>query len=83
MGAKKVDRSTLSRLVDKGPEGWSSGRNLGKKYYARTGKHSWTAVDNATGDAWTEEFRTAAKARRWLTHEQLIAGTSLDKRMKA
>ena len=28
--------------------------------------HKWVAVDNSTGDAWTEEFRWRYQAIRWL-----------------
>lgn len=35
------------------------------KFYAREGD-AWVAVDNSTGCAWTEEFRTEKKAIAWL-----------------
>lgn len=28
--------------------------------------HKWVAVDNTTGDAWTEEFSRKRQAIRWL-----------------
>lgn len=28
--------------------------------------HKWVAVDNTTGDAWTEEFHRKRQAIRWL-----------------
>ncbi len=28
--------------------------------------HKWVAVDNTTGDAWTEEFSRKRQAVRWL-----------------
>ena len=28
--------------------------------------HKWVAVDNTTGDAWTEEFPRKRQAIRWL-----------------
>lgn len=28
--------------------------------------HKWVAVDNSTGDAWTEEFSWKHQAVRWL-----------------
>lgn len=31
--------------------------------------HTWVAVDNTTGDAWTEEFRQKRQAVRWLRGE--------------
>ena len=34
-------------------------------FLAREGK-AWVAVDNSTGCAWTEEFRSGRKAVRWL-----------------
>ena len=34
-------------------------------FLARAGR-AWMAVDNSTGYAWTEEFRSRRKAVRWL-----------------
>lgn len=31
--------------------------------------HRWIAVDNADGNAWTEEFRSKRRAKRWLRRE--------------
>lgn len=31
--------------------------------------HRWIAVDNADGNAWTEEFHSKRKAVRWLRRE--------------
>ena len=31
--------------------------------------HKWVAVDNSTGDAWTEEFTRKRQAIRWLRGE--------------
>lgn len=28
--------------------------------------HTWVAVDNSTGDAWTEDFARKRQAIRWL-----------------
>ena len=40
------------------------------KYYAKTinrqGEMIYTAVDNSTGDAWTEDFKTRQEAIDWL-----------------
>jgi len=30
----------------------------------------WIAVDNSTGDAWTEEFKNHTAASKWLRREQ-------------
>lgn len=29
----------------------------------------WVAVDNSDGNAWTEEFRSKRRAKRWLWRE--------------
>lgn len=34
----------------------------------------YVAVDNSTGDAWTEEFASKNDAVRWLTNPKLIIG---------
>jgi len=34
----------------------------------------WVAVDNMTGDAWTEEFASKRQAVRWLRGEFEIGG---------
>lgn len=31
--------------------------------------HTWVAVDNTTGDAWTEDFSRKRQAVRWLRRE--------------
>lgn len=39
------------------------------RFYAQDGD-AWVAVDNQTGDAWTEEFRTQREAIAWLNGEE-------------
>ena len=43
-------------------------------FLAREGR-GWTAVDNSTGHAWTEEFQRKARAVRWLRGESEIVDT--------
>ena len=43
-------------------------------FLAREGR-GWTAVDNSTGHAWTEEFRRKGRAVRWLRGESEIVDT--------
>ena len=38
------------------------------RFLAKEGR-KWVAVDNATGDAWTEEFPRKRQAVRWLRGE--------------
>lgn len=41
-----------------------------RKYLAYNAKGDyWTAVDNSTGDAWTEDFASEGVAIRWLIGE--------------
>ena len=62
---KKIDRDFIDRLIN----------SIGAKYepYGKyicgediNGCTIWTAVDNSTGDAWTEEFGSRMMAVRWL-----------------
>ena len=41
-------------------------------FLAREGG-KWVAVDNSTGDAWTEEFRLKRQAVRWLRGKYEVA----------
>lgn len=41
------------------------------KYYAEENDGTWVAVDNSTGEAWTEEFSTEENAIKWLTDTSL------------
>lgn len=43
----------------------------------------WVAVDNSTGDAWTEEFKSESGARAWLvgafkSHSERMAIATLE-----
>ncbi|MCM1215471.1 MAG: hypothetical protein NC548_13240 [Lachnospiraceae bacterium] len=35
-------------------------------FLCKEDRHLWVAVDNTTGDRWTEEFRTKRNAIKWL-----------------
>jgi len=35
-------------------------------FYRKAGRRCYVGVDNSTGDAWTEEFRTKRQCLRWL-----------------
>ena len=58
---KSVDRDFIDRLINyRKPIG---------KYICEddvNGTIIWTAIDNSTGDAWTEEFGSRMMAVRWL-----------------
>ena len=56
----RVGREFLRRVIDhRAPYGC---------FLAKEG-HRWVAVDNTTGDAWTEEFSRKCQAVRWLRRE--------------
>ena len=38
-------------------------------FLTKEDRHTWVAVDNSTGDAWTEEFDCKRQAIRWLLGE--------------
>ena len=54
----QVSRKALGHIIEeREPEGM---------YYAAAGGNRWIAVDNNTGDAWTEEFADLEAALQWL-----------------
>lgn len=54
---QKVDCHYLDEVIERRyPEGL---------FLCKSGKY-WVAVDNSTGDAWTEEFSTKCQAIFWL-----------------
>lgn len=60
-----VSFQTLRQVIDRyAPRGL---------FLAREGR-GWTAVDNSTGHAWTEEFRRKGRAVRWLRGELTCTG---------
>ena len=54
---KRVSPEYLGKVID---ERIPCGRFLTKE------RRNWVAVDNSTGDAWTEEFSRKRQAIRWL-----------------
>jgi hypothetical protein len=42
-------------------------------FYRRAGRRLYVGVDNATGDAWTEDFTSKRKCLRWLRNPNLDA----------
>jgi len=43
--------------------------------------HMWIAVDNSTGDAWTEEFQSKRQAVRWHGNQFPKASNKSSKRL--
>ena len=54
---KEVSGKELESIIDR--------REPTGRFYCREGR-TWTAVDNSTGDAWTEDFLSESSARSWL-----------------
>lgn len=42
-------------------------------FYRKAGRRIYVGVDNTTGDAWTEEFRSLRQCKRWLRNPNLDA----------
>ena len=62
---KKVTPEEMERIIEtRQPRGW---------YYRKAGRRRYVGVDNSTGDAWTEEFRSRRKCLRWLRDPNLDA----------
>lgn len=66
----KVSMKELHEILDSADRGGKY-RPYGYFYaYDPTGSaYKWVAVDNSTGDAWTEEFATEQDAIAWLNGE--------------
>ncbi len=62
---KKVTPDTLRQIID-------TRQPLGRFYATEDG--TYTAVDNSTGDAWTEPFTSLRRCKRWLLNSHLTAG---------
>jgi hypothetical protein len=43
-------------------------------FYAKESRRLYVAVDNSTGDAWTEDFKSLRHCKRWLLDPHLTAG---------
>jgi len=55
---EKVTPEALREIIQtREPLGW---------FYAREGRRLYVGVDNSSGDAWTEEFRSLRHCKRWL-----------------
>ena len=71
---KKVSIKELDAIIDtREPIGL---------FYCKDGR-VWVAVDNSTGDAWTEEFKSESGARAWLvgafkSHSERMAIATLE-----
>ena len=55
---QKITREAMSRIIEtRQPRGW---------FYRKAGRRLFVGVDNSTGDAWTEDFRSLRQCKRWL-----------------
>lgn len=61
----KVNTQTLSTII--------STRNPKGMFYARDGSR-FVAVDNTTGEAWTEDFKSRRKCMKWLKGKDEMNG---------
>ena len=60
---EKVTSEALRQIIrTREPLGW---------FYAREGRRLYVGVDNSTGDAWTEDFRTLRHCKRWLLDPEM------------
>ena len=57
---KRVSPEMLDEIIER--------RTPNGHFLAKEGR-KWVAVDNSTGDAWTEEFSRERQAIRWLRGE--------------
>jgi len=62
---EKVTEEAMALIIEtRQPRGW---------YYRKAGRRCYVGVDNSTGDAWTEEFRSLRICKRWLVDISLDA----------
>jgi len=60
---EKVTPEALRQIIQtREPLGW---------FYAKEGSRLYVGVDNSSGDAWTEDFRSLRKCKRWLRNPHL------------
>ena len=60
---QEVTPEDMARIIDtREPHGL---------FYRKAGRRLYVGVDNASGDAWTEEFRSLRKCKRWLRNPNL------------
>jgi|GEM_PF-476983 len=64
-GIMKVTPDMLRQIID-------TRQPLGL-FYRKAGRRCYVGVDNTTGDAWTEEFSSLRRCKRWLLHPCLGA----------
>ena len=55
---EKIEKSKLIHVV--------RNRIPKRKFYCQNSFESWTAVDNTTGEAWAEDFKTEGECINWL-----------------
>ena len=61
----EVTTDTINNVIENMKD-----ENLYGKFYAQDG-NTWIAVDNSTGEAWTEEFSSKENAIKWLEDTSL------------
>ena len=62
---EKVTPEAMERIIEK--------RVPCGLFYRKAGRRCYVGVDNSTGDAWTEEFRSRRKCLRWLRDPSIDA----------
>jgi len=62
---EKVTAEAMDRIIE-------TRQPLGL-FYRRVGHRCYVGVDNSTGDAWTEEFRSRRRCLRWLCDPSIDA----------
>jgi len=62
---QKVTQEFMSQIIEtREPQGL---------FYRKAGRHLYVGVDNGSGDAWTEDFNSLRKCKRWLCNSNLDA----------
>lgn len=65
----EVASGDLSDFVERWCNKDKTARELKCRLYCRNGDGTYTALDNRTGDCWTEDFKTKDHAIAWLEDE--------------
>jgi hypothetical protein len=60
-----VDMNYLDKIINKEIDR--------KEHFISFDDNQWIAVDNTTGDAWTETFESPVLATKWLVYKRLNA----------
>lgn len=67
---KEITSEAVDALLSSNEDGLQKYEPEG--LFISKGEHGWTAIDNSSGDAFTESFREKAEAEMWLRNPYIF-----------